>query len=95
MVVDRRQVRSWRAVPAMVAAFACTLSGIALARDDAAQAEATKRTPLGSKLYHTRENSPVLLKRDMIVSGEQLVDARYGRLHCSSKRHRNLPVSRF
>ena len=44
-------------------------------QNDAAQAEATKRAPLGSRLYHTRENSPVLLKRDMIVSGEQLVDA--------------------
>jgi len=44
-------------------------------QNDAAQAEATKRAPLGSRLYRTRENSPVLLKRDMIVSGEQLVDA--------------------
>jgi preprotein translocase subunit SecD len=47
-------------------------------QNDAAQAEATKRAPLGSRLYHTRENSPVLLKRDMIVSGEQLVDASSG-----------------
>ena len=47
-------------------------------QNDAAQAEATGRAPLGSRLYHTRENSPVLLKRDMIVSGEQLVDASSG-----------------
>jgi preprotein translocase subunit SecD len=47
-------------------------------QNDAAQAEATRRTPLGSRLYHTRDNRPVLLKRDMIVSGEQLVDASSG-----------------
>ena len=40
--------------------------------------ERTKRAPLGSKLYHTREDQPVLLKRDIIVSGEQLVDASSG-----------------
>ena len=45
---------------------------------DPAEAERTKRAPLGAKLYHTRENTPVLLKRDMIVSGEQLVDASSG-----------------
>jgi preprotein translocase subunit SecD len=42
------------------------------------EAERTKRTPLGSRLYHTREGQPVLLKRDVIVSGEQLVDASSG-----------------
>jgi preprotein translocase subunit SecD len=47
-------------------------------QNDAAQAEATKRAPLGSKLYHTREGGPVLLKREMIVSGEQLTDASSG-----------------
>jgi preprotein translocase subunit SecD len=41
-------------------------------QNSAADAERTKRTPLGSKLYHTREGQPVLLKRDIIVSGEQL-----------------------
>jgi preprotein translocase subunit SecD len=45
---------------------------------DAAEAERNKRAPLGSKLYHTRENQPVLLKRDIIASGEQLVDASSG-----------------
>ena len=47
-------------------------------QNDAAEAERTKRAPLGSKLYHTRDNQPVLLKRDIIVSGEQLVDASSG-----------------
>jgi len=47
-------------------------------QNDAAEAERTKRTPLGSKLYHTRENRPVLLKREIIASGEQLVDASSG-----------------
>ena len=30
---------------------------------------------MGSKLYHHRDGRPVLLKREMIVSGEQLTDA--------------------
>jgi preprotein translocase subunit SecD len=42
---------------------------------DAALADRTKRAPLGSKLYYTRQGQPVLLKREMIVSGEQLTDA--------------------
>jgi len=33
------------------------------------------RAPLGSKLYKTRDEQPVLLKRDIIVTGDQLVDA--------------------
>lgn len=44
-------------------------------QNDALQAEQTKRAPLGSRLYHDREGRPVLLKREMIVSGEQLTDA--------------------
>jgi preprotein translocase subunit SecD len=47
-------------------------------QNDAAAAEASKRAPLGSKLYRTREGQPVLLKREMIVSGEQLTDASSG-----------------
>jgi preprotein translocase subunit SecD len=47
-------------------------------QNDAALAEQTKRAPLGSKLYHDREGRPVLLKREMIVSGEQLTDASSG-----------------
>jgi preprotein translocase subunit SecD len=33
------------------------------------------RAPFGSKLYETREGQPTLLKRDIIVTGDQLVDA--------------------
>jgi preprotein translocase subunit SecD len=33
------------------------------------------RAPLGSKLYEDRNGQPVLLKRDIIVTGDQLVDA--------------------
>ncbi|MGI9245750.1 MAG: SecDF P1 head subdomain-containing protein [Steroidobacteraceae bacterium] len=45
---------------------------------DAALAEQTRRAPLGSKLYHDRQGRPVVLKREMIVSGEQLSDASSG-----------------
>ncbi len=47
-------------------------------QNSAADAERTKRAPLGSRLYKTREGQPVLLKREMIVSGEQLADASSG-----------------
>jgi preprotein translocase subunit SecD len=47
-------------------------------QNDALLAEQTKRAPLGSKLYHDRQGRPVLLKREMIVSGEQLTDASSG-----------------
>ncbi len=33
------------------------------------------RAPFGSKLYETREGQPTLLKRDIIVTGDQLIDA--------------------
>jgi preprotein translocase subunit SecD len=33
------------------------------------------RAPFGSKLYDTRDGQPVLLKRDIIVTGDQLIDA--------------------
>ncbi|MBK7249683.1 MAG: protein translocase subunit SecD [Gammaproteobacteria bacterium] len=39
------------------------------------EAERRGRAPLGSKLYHTRGGQPVLLKRDIIVTGDQLTDA--------------------
>jgi preprotein translocase subunit SecD len=45
---------------------------------DVALADRTKRAPLGSKLYYTRDGRPVLLKRETIVSGEQLTDATSG-----------------
>jgi preprotein translocase subunit SecD len=34
--------------------------------------------PVGSKLYHTREGEPVLLKRRVIVTGEHIVNASSG-----------------
>ena len=39
--------------------------------------EAVQRghAPFGSKLYETREGQPTLLKRDIIVTGDQLIDA--------------------
>ena len=36
------------------------------------------RPPLGSKLYYERDGTPVLLKRDVIVTGDQLSDATSG-----------------
>jgi protein-export membrane protein, SecD/SecF family len=45
---------------------------------DALEAARTQRAPLGTRLYHTRQGQPTLLKREMIVSGEQLTDASSG-----------------
>ncbi len=42
------------------------------------EAAETKRVPIGSRLYKTREGAPVLLKRDLIASGDQLTDATSG-----------------
>jgi preprotein translocase subunit SecD len=39
------------------------------------EAQQTGRAPLGTKLYKERSGRPVLLKREVIVSGEQLTDA--------------------
>ena len=47
-------------------------------QNDAAEAERLKRAPLGSRLYQMRAGGPVLLKREVIASGEQLVDASSG-----------------
>jgi len=41
---------------------------------DAAQ---SGHAPLGTRLYRMRDGSPVLLKRDTIASGEQLIDASF------------------
>ena len=38
-------------------------------------AERTGRAPLGSRLYHERNGEPVLLKRRVIVTGDQINDA--------------------
>jgi len=42
------------------------------------EAQRRGRPPLGSKLYHQRDGTPVLLKRDVIVTGDQLTDATSG-----------------
>jgi preprotein translocase subunit SecD len=42
---------------------------------NAMEAQATGRAPLGTKLYKDRNGRPVLLKRDVVVTGEQLTDA--------------------
>src|SRR5580692_5198743 len=41
------------------------------------EAVSTGRVPLGSKLYYTREKQPVLLKREVVVTGDQLTDASF------------------
>jgi preprotein translocase subunit SecD len=41
------------------------------------EAQRTGRAPLGTKLYKERSGSPVLLKRDVIATGEQLIDASF------------------
>ena len=41
------------------------------------EAERTGRAPLGTKLYKQRDGTPVLLKRDVIATGEQLIDASF------------------
>ncbi len=44
--------------------------------NDAFEAERRGRAPLGSELHHRRQdNSPILLRRDIIASGDQLIDA--------------------
>ncbi|HSD73494.1 MAG TPA: hypothetical protein VLB75_01920, partial [Steroidobacteraceae bacterium] len=44
---------------------------------DPLEAERTNRAPLGTKLYHMAEDGrPVLLKRDVIATGDQLTDAK-------------------
>ncbi|HEV7715534.1 MAG TPA: protein translocase subunit SecD [Steroidobacteraceae bacterium] len=46
-------------------------------QNDPFQAAQRGRAPLGSKLYYMREGKrPVLLKRDIIVTGDQLTDAK-------------------
>ncbi|MCH8930891.1 MAG: protein translocase subunit SecD, partial [Proteobacteria bacterium] len=45
---------------------------------NAYEAQRRNRPPLGSKLYFERDGSPVLLKRDVIVTGDQLSDATSG-----------------
>lgn len=42
------------------------------------EAESTRRIPIGSKLYRDNEDRPLLLKRELIATGEQLTDATAG-----------------
>ncbi|MBT8143935.1 MAG: protein translocase subunit SecD [Gammaproteobacteria bacterium] len=42
------------------------------------EAERTGRAPPGSRLYRSRDGQPVLLKRDVIVTGDQITDASAG-----------------
>jgi preprotein translocase subunit SecD len=42
-----------------------------------AEAARTGRAPLGTRLYYERDGRPVLLKRDVIATGEQLIDASF------------------
>jgi preprotein translocase subunit SecD len=41
------------------------------------EAAGTGRVPLGSKLFYSRDKQPVLLKRDVVVTGDQLTDASF------------------
>lgn len=41
------------------------------------EAARTGRAPLGTKLYKQRDGSPILLKREVIATGEQLIDASF------------------
>jgi preprotein translocase subunit SecD len=48
-------------------------------QDNAVEAQQTGRVPLGAKLYtHTRFGRPVLLKREIIATGDQLTNATSG-----------------
>lgn len=53
-----------------------TLEYRAVAEEDADLAASSGIAPVGSELFHTRDGRrPVLLKRDVIVTGSQIVDA--------------------
>ncbi len=43
--------------------------------NDAYEAERRGRAPLGSELHHREDGSPILLRREVIASGDQLIDA--------------------
>jgi preprotein translocase subunit SecD len=45
---------------------------------DPYEAERTKRVPITAKLYKHRDGTPILLRRELIVSGDQLTDATTG-----------------
>ncbi len=41
------------------------------------EAERSGRAPLGTRLYQQRDGTPVLLKREIIATGDQLIDASF------------------
>src|SRR5690606_74822 len=46
--------------------------------NDPYEAERRGRAPLGSELHHREDDgSPILLRRDVIASGDQLIDATF------------------
>jgi len=45
--------------------------------DNPLEAAATGHVPLGTKLYYTRDKRPVLLKREVVVTGDELTDATF------------------
>jgi len=45
--------------------------------DNALEAASTGHVPLGAKLYYTRDKRPVLLKREIVVTGDELTDATF------------------
>ncbi|GAB6034607.1 protein translocase subunit SecD [Galenea microaerophila] len=47
-------------------------------RGDAYRAEKSGYAPYGAKLYHFRDGRPILLKREIIVSGDNVVNAQSG-----------------
>ena len=47
-------------------------------KGDPYRAEKTGYAPHGAKLYHFRDGRPILLKRDIIVSGDNVVNAQSG-----------------
>jgi preprotein translocase subunit SecD len=55
-----------------------TLEFRMLDKDNDPIAAQAGRVPLGAKLYHERNGRPVLLKRRIIVTGDQVIDAKSG-----------------
>jgi preprotein translocase subunit SecD len=47
-------------------------------QNDAFEADRQGRAPLGSQLEHMRDGSPILLRREVVVTGDQLIDATAG-----------------
>jgi preprotein translocase subunit SecD len=43
--------------------------------NDAYDADRRGRAPLGSKLLHRKDGTPILLRREVVASGDQLIDA--------------------